>query len=178
MMSTPSTASLREKFVQGMSSAACTVNIVTTDGSAGRYGLTVSAMASVSADTPSPTLLVCINEKSSAARPILDNGRFCVNVLRDDQHPTSDSFAGRSLTSGSDKFAGIETIIDTLGCPIIAGCLAAFSCTVRSWQAVGSHLVLIGDVCDVTSAGAGSPLIYTNRAYGRAMPLLTAFGER
>jgi hypothetical protein len=44
----------------GMSHAACTVNVVTTDGAAGRHGVTVSAMVSVSADTPQPTLLVCI----------------------------------------------------------------------------------------------------------------------
>ena len=40
----------------GMSHAACTVNVVTTDGVAGRHGVTVSAMVSVSADTPQPTL--------------------------------------------------------------------------------------------------------------------------
>ena len=42
---------LRQRFLAGMSQAACTVNVVTTDGPAGRFGLTISAMASVSADT-------------------------------------------------------------------------------------------------------------------------------
>ena len=50
---------LRQRFLTGMSNAACTVSVVTTDGPAGRFGVTVSAMASVSADTPKPTLLVC-----------------------------------------------------------------------------------------------------------------------
>ena len=52
---------LKAKFFQGMSYAAATVNVITSDGPAGRVGLTVSAMSSVSADTPRPTLLVCIN---------------------------------------------------------------------------------------------------------------------
>ena len=49
---------LKKRFFDGMSQAACTVNVVTTDGAAGRAGVTVSAMSSVSADTPRPTLLV------------------------------------------------------------------------------------------------------------------------
>ena len=36
---------LRQRFLAGMSQAACTVNVVTTDGPAGRFGLTISAMA-------------------------------------------------------------------------------------------------------------------------------------
>ena len=55
---TPADRALRQQFLHGMSHAASTVNVVTTDGVAGRHGVTVSAMVSVSADTPQPTLLV------------------------------------------------------------------------------------------------------------------------
>lgn len=169
-----SSSSLRDDFLQGMSSAACTVNVVTTDGIAGRHGLTISAMASVSADTPQPTLLVCVNERSAAARPILENGCFCVSILRDDQHLTSDCFAGRSLPQGSDKFSTVTTTVDSLGCPVISGALVSFTCKVASSQIVGTHLVLLGHVCEVANAGPGSPLIYANRVYGRPAPLLAS----
>src|SRR5580693_8430205 len=82
---------LRQQFLHGMSHAACTVNVVTTDGSAGRHGVTVSAMVSVSADTPQPTLLVCIHHLSPVAAAVLANGVFCVSVLREDQAHISDS---------------------------------------------------------------------------------------
>ena len=87
---------LRRLFLSGMSHAACTVNVVTTDGAAGRHGVTVSAMVSVSADTPQPTLLVCIHHLSPVAGALLENGVFCVNVLREDQAHISENFAGRS----------------------------------------------------------------------------------
>jgi flavin reductase len=74
---------LRDQFLASMGNAACTVSIVTTDGTAGRQGATVSAMSSVSADTPQPTLLVCINETSATVQAIKVNGVFCVNLLRD-----------------------------------------------------------------------------------------------
>ena len=61
---------LRDRFLQGMSCAAATVNVVTTDGPGGRAGVTVSAMSSVSADGDAPTLLVCVHEKSPTARTI------------------------------------------------------------------------------------------------------------
>ena len=87
-------ALLRSDFINGMSHAACTVNIVTTDGDFGKAGVTVSAMSSVSADTPQPTMLVCVHHLSPAAEKILGNGVFCVNLLRDAQSFISDAFAG------------------------------------------------------------------------------------
>src|SRR5690625_1207181 len=94
---------LRARFLAGMSRAAQTVNIVTTDGPGGRGGMTVSAMTSVSADTEKPTLLICLHRDSSAAPLILANGVFCVNVLRDDQTRISDVFAGRHRRPSEDR---------------------------------------------------------------------------
>ena len=80
---------LRAQFLQGMSRAAATVNVVTTDGPAGRAGVTVSAMSSVSADGDGagggPTMLVCVHHMSPAAAKIIENGCFCANILADDQ---------------------------------------------------------------------------------------------
>ncbi|MCB1835779.1 MAG: flavin reductase, partial [Geminicoccaceae bacterium] len=95
----------RQRFIDGMSLAATSVNIVTTDGPDGRAGITVSAMSSVSADTPQPSLLVCIHHASRASRAIIGNGRFCVNLLRDDQSYISDVFAGRLKTPDGDRFS-------------------------------------------------------------------------
>ena len=98
---------LRDVFLDGMSRAACTVSVVTTDGAAGRAVVTVIAMASVAADSVAPSLLVCVNHQRAAARMILENGVFCVNVLREDQTMISDRFAGRVKTSSGDKFEGV-----------------------------------------------------------------------
>ena len=56
---------VRDRFFEGMSHAASTVNIVTTGGHRGRGGVTVSAMCSVSADPPS--LLLCVHHQSNNA---------------------------------------------------------------------------------------------------------------
>lgn len=160
------TAALRQRFLHGMSHAACTVNVVTTDGAAGRHGVTVSAMVSVSADTPQPTLLVCIHHRSAVAEAVLENGVFCVNVLRDDQAHISDNFAGRSSARGAAKFDCTEWTTQVTGAPRVLDALVAFDCRVTASERVGSHFVVFGSVQDIHVAGGGAPLIYANRAYG------------
>jgi len=157
---------LRQRFLNGMSHAACTVNVVTTDGAAGLHGVTVSAMVSVSADTPQPTLLVCIHHKSAVADAVLKNGVFCVSVLRDDQSHISENFAGRSGVHGAAKFDCTQWSTQVTGAPHVAEALVAFDCKVTASERVGSHFVVFGSVQDIFVAGGGAPLIYANRAYG------------
>jgi flavin reductase (DIM6/NTAB) family NADH-FMN oxidoreductase RutF len=163
---TPAERALRQQFLHGMSHAACTVNVVTTDGIAGRHGVTVSAMVSVSADTPQPTLLVCIHHLSPVIDAVLKNGVFCVNVLRDDQAHISDNFAGRSGAQGAAKFDCASWTTQLTGAPRVVDALVAFDCRVTASERVGSHFVVFGSVQDIFVAGAGAPLIYANRAYG------------
>ena len=157
---------LKSDFLQGMSYVAATVNIVTTDGPAGRCGVTVSAMSSVSADTEKPTLLVCINDASSGAAPMIENGTFCVNILRDDQSFVSDTFAGRHGDKGEEKFGCAEWTTFQTGAPVLSDALVSFDCKLTNDVVVGSHHVFFGEVQEVRIAEAGLPLIYANRSYG------------
>lgn len=160
---------IRDRFVEGMSYAACTVNIVTTDGPAGRAGVTVSAMASVSADSAWPTLLVCVHHLSPAAAKIVANGVLCVNVLRDDQSYISDTFAGRFRDEVGDKFDCADWVTMPSGAPRIDSPLVAFDCRLLSSERVGTHHIFLCEVRDLHLSRAGSPLIYANRAYGASM---------
>jgi len=166
MHSTP--ANLREGFIAGMSFSANTVNIVTTDGVAGRAGVTVSAMSSVSADTARPTLLVCVHQMSPVADKIIANGVFCVNVLRDDQAYISDAFAGRFKDQVPDKFDCADWACMPSGAPRIRDPLVGFDCRMVSSTLVGTHYVFFGEVGDIFIADGGKPLIYAKRAYGTA----------
>jgi flavin reductase len=155
---------LRAQFLRAMGQTACTVNIVSTDGPAGRFGVTVSAMASVSADGPHPTLLVCVHHLSPAAVAIAQNGVFCVNVLRHDQSGISDAFAGRAQLE--DKFSCTGWQTGETGAPYIADPLAALECRVMLNQRVGTHHVFFGAVEHLHFGADGMPLIYAARAYG------------
>ncbi|NKC15690.1 MAG: hypothetical protein GKR94_26880 [Gammaproteobacteria bacterium] len=157
---------LRQQFLDGMGCAACTVNVVTTDGPGGRAGMTVSAMASVSADGPAPTLLICVNHEASAYPALSVNGVFCVNILRDDQSFISDTFAGRTHFDDHQRFGCAMWTRMTTGAPRVVDPLAAFDCRIVGDERVGTHHVFIGEVQEIFVNHNGNPLIYANRAYG------------
>lgn len=164
---------LRQRFLEGMSHTASTVNVVTTDGDAGRAGVTVSAMTSVSADGARPTLLVCVHHQSPTATKIVENRVFCVNVLKDHQSYISDTFAGRRNTDDGDKFSCADWVTEATGAPRVVDPLVAFDCQVVSSERVGTHHVFIGEVLGIFTASQGSPLILANRAYGSPMRMHT-----
>lgn len=174
-MSKPPANNMRERFVDGMRLIASGVNVVTTAGDSGRAGVTVSAMTPVSADGKAPTLLVCIHHQSPAVVMIINNRRFCVNILSDEQSHISDTFAGRrTALSGEDKFSCTEWETMAGGGLRVRHALTAFDCRLLSGEQVGTHYVLIGEVEDVYTAASGRPLIYTNRAYGASVTLRQA----
>lgn len=162
---------LRQEFLDGMSCVAATVNVVATDGPAGRAGVTVSAMSSVSADTEKPVLLVCVNDQSAGAAPIIENGVFTVNILRDDQSFVSDTFAGRYGDKGEAKFDCAEWADGVTGAPVLRGALASFDCRLIEDRVVGQHHVFFGEVQQVALAVQGRALIYANRSYSTALSL-------
>ena len=127
------------------------VNVVTTDGPAGRSGATVSAMSSVSADMNPPTLLVCLHSASHTAPAVMDNGVFCLNILQESQRHVADCFADRARSASGDKFDCAQWERTGAGGWRLLNALASFDCRVLKGEVVGTHYVIIGSVEDITS---------------------------
>ncbi|RJF91808.1 flavin reductase [Noviherbaspirillum saxi] len=157
---------LRENFVDGMSRVPNSVSVVTTDGIAGRFGVTVSATASVSADPP--TLLVCVHHLSRASQAIIENGVFCVNLLHTEASRISDTFAGRVAAPEGDKFGCASWHTLQSGAPVIDGPLVAFDCKLMQHMQVNTHYIFIGGVLHVEFGKTARPLLHANRSYGTA----------
>ena len=68
---------LTSDFRNAMAQLGSAITIITTDGPAGRFGFTASAVCSVT-DSP-PTLLVCMNRSSFAHGKFQHNGVLCVS---------------------------------------------------------------------------------------------------
>ena len=62
-----------------MASCASGVHVITTDGAAGRYGITMTAVTSVT-DEP-PTMMLCINREAGIIPILLANRDLCINTL-------------------------------------------------------------------------------------------------
>jgi flavin reductase (DIM6/NTAB) family NADH-FMN oxidoreductase RutF len=151
----------RELFVSAMSRAANGVNVVCTDGLAGREGVTVSSACSVTAEPPS--LLACIHHLSGAATAIEHNGVFCLNVLAVGQQRVSEAFAGR-IDDLQDRFAVARWRTLATGSPVLEDAVAAFDCRVDHMLTEGTHRIFIARVVAAWE-GQGVPLVYSRRSY-------------
>ena len=82
----------RDVFIMGMRQLINSVSVITTHGHTGRFGATVSAFSSVSADPPQ--LLACLRSSSRIANAVKAHGTFCLNVLSESQQKTAERFSG------------------------------------------------------------------------------------
>ncbi|MHB8505753.1 MAG: flavin reductase family protein [Acidimicrobiales bacterium] len=157
------------EYLQSMAQAATGVTVVTTDGRAGRWGQTVSAMCSVSAQPP--TLLVCVNRRSPLVPAVEANGAFSVNVLAAGQAGVADTFAGRPGGGRPYDFACAPWDHLDSGCPGLRGASAVFDCRLEDATDSGTHRVFFGAVVGCRRTPA-EPLTYAGRRYGRHAPLV------
>jgi len=154
-----------QDFVAAMKRAVAGVSVVTTDGVAGRFGITVSAFSSVSAEPP--MVLACVNRRSPVCAAIRANGVFSVNLLAAQHAPVADMFAGRPREGAAFDFGAHRwRVAGANACPLLEDALAAFHCRLHAATDAGSHTVFIGAVLD-TLASSHVPLAYTAQRYAR-----------
>lgn len=152
------------RFRDAMSLTASGVTVVTTDGVAGRAGLTVSTLCSLSLEPPS--VLLSVHHESRTLPVILENGTFVANVLGVHQARFAEIFAGRVPELQNDRFAeGRWLALDT-GSPALEGAHCAFDCKVAEVFHFGSHRIVAGIVIAIETAPS-QPLIHSDRRFHR-----------
>jgi flavin reductase len=137
------------------------VNIITTDGPAGRAGFTASAVCSVT-DEP-PSLLVCLNRSASVYATFKQNGVLCVNTLGSGHQAISNLFGGK--TPMAERFAAARWSPGPSGAPMLDEACVSFDCRVQQCTEVGTHDVLICQVLAIRTGERAESLIYFNRGY-------------
>ena len=152
----------KDSYRQGMARLAAAVNVVTTDGPAGRGGFTASAVCSVTDDPP--TLIVCVNLASRQNEIIRTNRTLCVNTLALGQTDIATLFSTKELPIEQRFAAGAWSTLVT-GSPVLEGALAAFDCKVVERLERGTHSVIFCEVQAVRARPEGEPLIYFDRQY-------------
>lgn len=162
-----------EQFRDGMRRLTAGVNIITTiDGDGIRYGLTATAVCSLT--TEPPALIACVNLNSSISRFIEHSAVFAVNVLTDTHCGLAETFAGRAGLAREDRFTVGSWMTSLTGVPLLSDAAASFECRLLEARPFGTHLILIGDVVKTHLGGStDSPLLYGNGAFKGSRPLMT-----
>ena len=136
------------------------VTVITATDDGRDYGMTASAVTSLSLEPP--MLLACLNNLSPTQQAITRTRVFAVNVLAEGQHHLARQFAQRR----EDKFEGLSIQRGDGDVPLLTDALAVLECAVSHDVIGGTHRVFLARV---TRAGArpGSPLAYFRGSFGR-----------
>lgn len=152
-----------QDYRDAMARFAGAVHVVTTDGPAGRRGVTVIAACSVS-DNP-PIVLVCLNRENPNNDRFLDNGVFALNTLADGHQEISSAFAGFGGLAPDERFGlGTWETLST-GAPVLSDAMAVFDCRIIDSKDLATHRVYFGKVTGLRVGANLSPLLYHDRGY-------------
>lgn len=150
----------REVFRDVIGHFATGVTVITTRYEGVNYGLTASAVSSLSLDPP--MVLVCINKKSGTPSVISKAKIFAVNILREGQQAIARQFA----TPHPDKFREIPIVFGELGVPLLSNMLATIECRVVGEVTGGTHAVFLAEV-QAACAQEGMPMAYYRGRMGK-----------
>lgn len=138
----------------------CTgVTIITTMDEGESVGFACQSFAALSLDPP--LVLFCPTKGSRSWAAIERSGKFCVNVLAEEQQSVCARFGSRE----PDKFAGIDWTASPLGSPIIDKSLAHIDCTVETVHDGGDHFVVFGRVHSMSEIKTERPLLFYRGQY-------------
>ncbi|MFE6224954.1 MULTISPECIES: flavin reductase family protein [unclassified Streptomyces] len=122
-------------------------------------GFACQSFASLSLDPPLVMLAV---GRSSTSWPRIERaGRFCVNILAEDQRTTCAAL-GRS---GPDKFAGVPWSLGEHGTVRIDGALAFVECALHEVYEAGDHHLVTAHVTALDTGEDRRPLLYYRSRY-------------
>src|SRR5438128_11548915 len=148
-------------FRQVISHIASGVTVITTRERGTNYGLTASAVTSLTLEPP--MLLVCINKNTGTQAAISRTRKFGVNILGQEQGNLAYQFAKPQ----SDKFQGVDfSYGNALGVPLLTDALARIECRVAADVEAGTHKVFLGED-DSADTSTGAPLTYFRGTFGR-----------
>ncbi|MBD8004532.1 flavin reductase family protein [Bacillus norwichensis] len=140
------------------------VSVITSKLDGQDYGITASAVSSVSLDPP--MLLVCVNQNAGTCNAISKSRFFTVNILEKNQVETAKRFA----TPQSDKFQGVDASRTENGLLILNESLVVFECEVAEEITGGTHSVFLGKVKSI-KVSKKDPLVYYRGKFGNFLPL-------
>lgn len=140
-------AEFSQQFREAMAHLSAAVHIVTSNGTAGKVGITVSSVASVS-DSP-PTLLFCVNQSSELHDVLKQNGKVCVNVLNHEQAELAKHFAGMLDSTMAERFDWAIWDEGQHSVPLLQNAISRLQGEIVEAKTVGSHSVFFVQLSEI-----------------------------
>ena len=167
---------VEEQFRQAWGNFPSGVTVVTfLTPEHGVYGLTASAICSVSLSPP--LVLVCVDEKARSRQFLEKSERFVMNFLADGQEAPCMYFLAKGqedmcwyFSSRGERGAGpFAYRKSAFGYPVLEGSYAYMDCRIVGRHPAGDHCVFVGQVEDIDVPG-GTPLVFHQGKFADLTP--------
>lgn len=162
-MTKPELTPSQQAFRDAMSSLCAAVNIITTNGPAGKCGLTATAVCSIT-DSP-PTIMIAVNQNSKANTTIKKNGVVCVNVLTKELEDAAKDFAGFTQLNNEERFSRYDWGEGEHSLPYLEDALVSFGGRVIQITEMGTHSLFFVEVEGIRKKEGRKGLVYFSRAF-------------
>jgi flavin reductase (DIM6/NTAB) family NADH-FMN oxidoreductase RutF len=165
---------VRARLVDAMRQLPGGVCVITAGRAPERTGYTGTAVFSLSVDPE--RILISIGRSSSTFAPICEFRDFGLNILRGDQQPIADRFAGRGGAKGEARYDGADWRVTPRGVSLLQGALATIECRVEEILERHSHAIVVAEPMWIETDAASDALIYWRAQYSaaRAVPRVAA----
>ena len=155
------TTDVAERFRVAMRHLAATVTILSTENDGARYGMTATAVTSLSISPPAA--LAAVNQSSLFHAQVSRRGAFCINLLSAHHDGECHAFAGGK--PAESRFVDACWAAGPSSLPYFVDAEASIFCTLEQAVDYGTHTIFIGLVQDVRANEAVNPLIYLNGGF-------------
>ena len=142
---------------------ATAVTVVTAQGPSGPAGFL--ALSSTHLTASPPSMMVSIDEKTSAIEAIRAGKHFAINILTDGDRELADMFGGRGSLKGADRFGTTTWSTLATGAPVLDRALAAIDCELDELIPRHGTLIAIGRIAAWRTDGAAKPLVFFAGGY-------------
>ena len=155
---------IQNEFRIGMRKYIYSVSVISNTQSNGRKNaITVSSVTSISINPPS--IIVCINKKSSIHEGLVLNSKFCINLVNEEQQDIAEICSDPNRIN--ERFKNIEWIGKKP--PIMKNALVNIICKVDKIVEYKTHSIVIGLVQKIKNSEHKNPLMYQEGMYKKSV---------
>jgi flavin reductase (DIM6/NTAB) family NADH-FMN oxidoreductase RutF len=155
---------IQNEFKIGMRKYIYSVSVISNTQSNGRKNaITVSSVTSISINPPS--IIVCINKKSSIHESLILDSKFCINLVNEQQRDIAEICSDPNRIN--ERFKDIEWIGDKP--PIMMNALVNIICKVDKIVEYKTHVIVIGLVQKIKNSEHKNPLMYQEGMYKKSI---------
>ncbi len=134
--------SLAADFRDAMRQLPGGISVITAGLGEDRSGMTVTSVSSLTTDPP--TLIVCVNKKSSTWGLLNRYGVFGVNILAARHQFIAERFSGKEGVRGLARYADAKWGVLSTGVWLLADAPAVIDCRVEEFIDRYSHSIVVG----------------------------------